>query len=64
MIIKILTGAILRAFTKKNGAVISTTVDGQWDLEATLAWFIRGLLLIGLLAIAKHFGVEFDPATI
>lgn len=63
LIALILKGAISRAFTKKNGSVIATTTpDGAWDLEATLAWFIRGLLLLALLYIAKELGV--DPALV
>jgi hypothetical protein len=59
----IIKGAVVRAFTKKNGSLVSTTMpDGQWDLEATLAWFIRALLMVALLYIAKELGV--DPALV
>jgi hypothetical protein len=65
LVSRILFGAIKRAFTKDNGAVIATTSpDGQWDLEATLAWFLRGLLAIFLLWLAAAAGVEFDPTTL
>lgn len=50
----IIVGAAKRAFTKSNGKLIPTTSpDGVWDLEATLAWFLRGLLIIALLYIAQ-----------
>ena len=62
---KILLGALGRAFTKKNGSLVATTTpEGQWDLEATLAWVLRCLLTIFLLWLAGQVGVEFDPATI
>jgi hypothetical protein len=62
---KILFGALTRAFTKKNGSLVATTTpEGQWDLEATLAWFIRCLLAIFLIWLAGQAGVEFDPNTI
>ena len=55
----ILKGAIMRAFTKKNGAILPTTTpEGVWDLEATVAWFLRAVLLLGVLYLAKHFGVD------
>jgi hypothetical protein len=60
---KILTAVLIaaakRAFTKSNGAVVSTkSLDGVWDLEATLAWFLRGLFLIALLYIAGRLEVD------
>ena len=62
---KILLGALKRGFTKSNGSAIATTTpEGQWDLEATLAWVLRCLLTIFLLWLAAQVGVEFDPATI
>jgi hypothetical protein len=65
LISRILFGALKRAFTKDNGALVATTSpDGQWDLEATLAWFLRGLLAIFLLWLAGAAGVEFDPTTL
>jgi len=61
----ILLGAFKRAFTKDNGSIVATTSpEGAWDLEATLAWFLRGVLAIFLLWLASVAGVEFDPATI
>jgi hypothetical protein len=55
----VLIGAAKRAFTKSNGSVVATTSkDGVWDLEATLAWFLRGLLLIALLYIAGRLEVD------
>ena len=55
----VLIGAVKRAFTKSNGAIIPTTsVDGVWDLEATLAWFLRGILVIFLLWIAKNANID------
>lgn len=65
LISRILFGAIKRAFTKDNGSLVATTSpDGVWDLEATLAWFLRCILAIFLLWLASQAGVEFDPATI
>jgi len=65
LISRILFGAIKRAFTKDNGSLVATTSpDGVWDLEATLAWFLRCILAIFLLWLAAQAGVEFDPATI
>jgi hypothetical protein len=59
----VLIGAVKRAFTKSNGSVVATTsVDGVWDLEATLAWFLRGILVIILLWIAKNANI--DPAVL
>lgn len=59
IITSIIFGAAKRAFTKSNGKLIPTTSpDGVWDLEATLAWFLRGLLLIVLLYVAQKFGVD------
>lgn len=55
----VLIGAAKRAFTKKNGSLVSTTTpEGVWDLEATLAWFLRGLLIIALLYIAGRLDVD------
>jgi hypothetical protein len=64
---KILTKVIIttfkRAFTKEGGDLLPTTSPaGQWDMEAVLAWFVRGLLLIFLLWVAQNAGV--DPATL
>jgi hypothetical protein len=62
---KILIGTFKRAFTKDNGALLPTTSpSGQWDLEATLAWALRGLIAIFLLWLAAQAGVEFDPTTL
>jgi hypothetical protein len=62
---KILISTFKRAFTKDNGALLATTSPaGQWDLEATLAWALRGLIAIFLLWLAAQAGVEFDPASI
>lgn len=58
---KVIIGAAIRAFTKKNGALIPTTTpDGQWDLEATLAWFLRGVLLLFMLWLATQLGVDAE----
>jgi hypothetical protein len=58
---KVIIGAAIRAFTKKNGALVPTTTpEGVWDLEATLAWFLRGLLLVFLLWIAGQLGVDAE----
>jgi hypothetical protein len=55
----VLVGAVKRAFTKSNGALVpTTTFDGVWDLEATLAWFLRGLLLLFLLWLATQLKVD------
>jgi hypothetical protein len=55
----VLVGAAKRAFTKSNGALAPTTTsDGVWDLEATLAWFLRGLLLLFLLWLATQLKVD------
>lgn len=59
---KVIITAFKRAFTKEGGALVPTTAQGQWDLEAVLAWFIRGLLLIFLLWVAQNAGV--DPETL
>lgn len=59
IIAKVLIGAVKRAFTKSNGSVVATTsVDGVWDLEATVAWFLRGILVIILLWIAKNANID------
>lgn len=56
---KLLTGAVIRAFTNKNGGVVTTkTPENTWDLEAVLAWFLRGLLLIFLYYLANKLGVD------
>jgi hypothetical protein len=56
---KIVTGVLIRAFTKKNGSVIATTSEtGVWDLEATLAWFLRAVLVMLLLYLAKELDVD------
>lgn len=58
---KVIIGAAIRAFTKKNGGIIRTTTqDGAWDLEATLAWFLRGLLIVFLLWLAGQLGVDAE----
>lgn len=63
IITAVILGAAKRAFTKSNGKLIPTTTpDGTWDLEATLAWFLRGLLVIALLYIAQR--LEIDIATL
>ena len=55
----IIFGAAKRAFTKSNGKLIPTTSpDGAWDLEATLAWFLRGLLVVALLYIAQRLEID------
>lgn len=55
----ILKGALVRAFTKKNGSLVATTTaEGQWDLEATLAWFIRALAIVAILWLANQLGVD------
>lgn len=65
MLAKILITAIKRAFTKSNGALVPTTSPaGHWDLEATLAWLIRCLLIIFLLWFSAKVGVTFDPTLI
>jgi len=56
---KLLLGTVYRAFTKKNGAVIATTTkQGTWDLEAVLAWFLRGIVVLALLYLAKKLGID------
>jgi hypothetical protein len=58
---KVIIGAAIRAFTKKNGALVPTTTpEGAWDLEATVAWFLRGLLLVFLLWVAGQLGVDAE----
>lgn len=58
---KLLAGAVIRAFTKKNGGVLTTkTPENTWDLEAVLAWFLRGLLLIFLYYLANKLGVDVE----
>lgn len=59
IITSIIFGAAKRAFTKSNGKLIATTTpDGVWDLEATLAWFLRGLLAVALLYMAQRLEID------
>ena len=55
----ILIGGIKRAFTANGGGYLTVTapVTNQFDLEAYIALFLRGLVAIGLAWVAMKVGV-------
>jgi hypothetical protein len=58
-LIPIILGGIRRAFTKSGGSLATVTapVTNQFDLEAYIALFLRGLVAIGLAWVAMQVGV-------
>jgi hypothetical protein len=58
-IIPIILGGIKRAFTASGGGYLTVTapVTNQFDLEAYIALFLRGLVAIGLAWVAMQVGV-------
>lgn len=58
MIIKILIGALKRAFTRDGGSLVAVTNNrDQLDLEGAIALFFRGLVIIALSYVALKVGV-------
>jgi hypothetical protein len=58
-LIPIILGGIRRAFTKQGGSLATVTapMTNQFDLEAYIALFLRGLVAIALAWIALKAGV-------
>ena len=65
MILKILLGAVKRAFTKDGGGLVTVTNDrDQLDLEGAIAMLLRGLVLIALSYVALKLGVQAPDASL
>jgi hypothetical protein len=58
-IASIILRGIKRAFTASGGGYLTVTapVTNQFDLEAYIALFLRGLVAIGLAWVAMQVGV-------
>jgi hypothetical protein len=65
MILKILIGAIKRAFTRDGGSLVAVTNNrDQLDLEGAIALFLRGLVIIALSYVALKVGVPMPDVTL
>ena len=64
MILKILIGAVKRAFTKAGGGLITVTNNyDQLDLEGAIALFLRDLVIIALSYVALKVGVPMPDVS-
>jgi hypothetical protein len=64
MILKILVGAVKRAFTRDGGSLVTVSNNrDQMDLEGAIALFLRGLVIIALSYVALKVGVPMPDVS-
>jgi hypothetical protein len=64
MILKIIVGAVKRAFTRDGGSLVTVSNNrDQMDLEGAIALFLRGLVIIALSYVALKVGVPMPDVS-